>query len=513
MKQVSSLRVSAIVAVAMIAGAAIAAGTLSLTPAKGADLALPAAAAPAPVVTPAQSGSVASAQQLSDAFATIVEQASPAVVFIDVEKDAKGSPAGFFGPGEGDPFEFFFGPGMRGRGQQMPMGQPAMKGQGSGFIITQDGYIVTNNHVVGDMDRVRVTLADGRRFDAKIIGSDPQTEIALIKVDAEGLPTVPMGDSQNLRVGEWVLAIGSPFGLSHTVTEGIVSARGRGNVGIVDYADFIQTDAAINPGNSGGPLLNLRGEVIGMNTAILSPSGSSAGIGFAIPANMVKYVVGELQKTGKVTRGYLGVSIQDLTPDLAKYFKIDKNEGVLVADVSPDSPAEKAGLKRDDVIVRLNGQPIGEGGAFRTHVATTAPGTTVRVTILRDGQTVDKDVTVGTLPNRPDDDELIPASNEEGPAERGGRLGVALAPLTPEIAQQLNLDANEKGVVVTGVQPGSPAARAGIRPGALIKEINREPVSEPEQVKGALKQGARDNTVLLLIREGQGTRYVAVDLA
>ncbi|MDX9974595.1 MAG: DegQ family serine endoprotease [FCB group bacterium] len=507
MTPVSRIRVSALVAVAMIAGAAMAAGTLSLTPAKGADLALP-----APAVTPVQSGSLASAQALSDGFATIVEQASPAVVFIDVEKDAKGSPAGFFGPGEANPMEFFFGPGMRGRGGRMPMNEAPMKGQGSGFIITPDGYIATNNHVVGDMDRVRVTMADGRRLDAKIIGSDPQTEIALIKVDAEGLPTVPMGDSQNLRVGEWVLAIGSPFGLSHTVTEGIVSARGRGNVGIVDYADFIQTDAAINPGNSGGPLLNLRGEVIGMNTAILSPSGSSAGIGFAIPVNMVKYVAGELQKTGKVTRGYLGVSIQDLTPDLAKYFGIDKNQGVLVADVSPGSPAEKAGLKRDDVIVSLNGQPIGEGGAFRTHVATTAPGSTARVTVLREGQTIEKDVTVGTLPSRDGEADVTPASNDEEPEARGGRLGVALAPLTAEIAQQLNYE-NEKGVVVTGVQPGSPAARAGIRPGALIKEINREPVSEPEQVKGALKEGARDNTVLLLIREGAGTRYVAVDLA
>jgi serine protease Do len=371
---------------------------------------------------------------------------------------------------------------------------------------------VTNNHVVGDMDRVRVTLSDGRRFDAKLIGTDPQTEIALIKVDAQNLPTVPLGNSENLRVGEWVLAIGSPFGLSHSVTEGIVSARGRGNVGIVDYADFIQTDAAINPGNSGGPLLNLKGEVVGMNTAILSPNGGSAGIGFAIPVNMVKNIVDELQKTGKVVRGYLGVSIQDLTPDLARYFGLDQNQGVIVAEVAPGSPAEKAGLQRDDVIVSLNGQPIGEGGAFRTHVAMTNPGSTVKLGILRDGKNIEKEVAVGTLPTKKGEEEATPASNNGDDDTQRGILGVAVEPLTPEIASQLNYQ-GEKGVVVTGVQPGSPAARAGIRPGALIKEVNRQPITDPSDLKSALKKGTRNDTALLLVQEGEGTRYVAVDLA
>lgn len=505
-------RVTAIVAGSLIAGATLAAGTLSLAPAKGADLG---ATVPANASATLDSGSLASAKALSGSFAEVVEKASPAVVFIDVEKKVEGMPAGFPG-GEGgpgiDPFRFF-GPGGPGRGPApSPFGEPTMRGQGTGFIVTDDGYIVTNSHVAGDADRMRVTLADGSRFDATLVGSDPQTEIAVVKIDATGLPTVRLGDSNALRVGEWVIAIGNPFGLNQTVTSGIVSARGRGNVGIVDYADFIQTDAAINPGNSGGPLLNLNGEVVGMNTAIISPSGASAGIGFAIPVNMVKYVVDELRSDGTVTRGYLGIGIQDLTPDLARWFGIEKGRGVLVAEVSPGSPADKAGLERDDVILELNGRPVGESGAFRSHVSTTAPGSDITVALLRDGKRLEKTVNVGTLANDPEAGGAEASEPETRESSLKGKLGVGVQPLNADLAGRLGYE-DESGLVVTEVAPGSPAARAGIRPGTLIKEVNRQPVKDLEGLKQALKKGSKDDTALLRVREGAGTRYVAVDIA
>ncbi len=482
--------VPVLVAVAIATGAVLSAGTISLSKALGAD---EVAALPAP-------------QALSNTFASIVEKASPAVVFIQVEKTVRGMPAGL-GPDFFDgPFGEFFGRGFGGRG--MPPAGIAM-GQGSGFIVSPDGYIITNNHVVGDMDKVQVTLADGRRFEAKLIGTDPQTEVALIKIDAKDLPCLPIGDSDALRVGDWVLAIGSPFGLSHSVTSGIVSARGRGNVGIVDYADFIQTDAAINPGNSGGPLLNMRGEVVGMNTAILSPSGGNNGIGFAIPMNMVQKIADQLREKGSVTRGYLGIGIQDLTPELAKWFNLDVGQGVLVAQVAPDSPAERAGLKRDDVIVEMNGRPVGESGAFRSHVATTTPGSKIDVGLIRNGQRINKTIEVGKLENT-----MVAGREQRDEATEEvaqGKLGVGVQPLTPEIAAELGYE-GDKGVVVAQVVPGSPAARAGLRPGVLIKEVNRQEVENVRDLRNALKNGGKDNSALLLVREGEGTRYVAIDV-
>lgn len=511
----SRLRMPAFLVAAMVVGAAIATGTQSLSPASGADRTDTAVAPPLPDVNRAEA--LTTARALSGSFAEVVDRVSPAVVFIDIEKRMSGTPAQFefegpLGP-DMDPFRFFFGPGGRGR-MPIPFGNPVQRGQGSGFIISADGYIVTNNHVVGEADRMEVTLADGRRYEAVLVGADPQTEVALIKIDARDLPTVKLGDSNALRVGEWVLAIGSPFGLNHTVTSGIVSARGRGNVGIVDYADFIQTDAAINPGNSGGPLINLDGEVVGMNTAILSPSGASAGIGFAIPINMVKYVVDELRDHGAVTRGYLGISIQQLTPELARYFGLDQSRGILVAEVSPNSPAARAGLKRDDVIVEIDGRPVGESGAFRSHISTTPPGTEVTLTVLRNGKRIEKDVRVGTLP-QPERQARRTDGGGSDIEDAGlkGKIGVGVQPLTSELAAQLGLDENESGLLVTQVVPGSPAARAGLRPGAVIKEVNRRPVEDIDSLRQALKEDSRNNTALLLVREREGIRYVAVDLA
>jgi serine protease Do len=445
---------------------------------------------------------------LSDAFAHVAELASPAVVHIEVEKEVRGGDrmqAPFGVPEEF--YEFFFGPrGPRPRFEQQPRREapsgPVPFGQGSGFVISEDGYIVTNHHVVGDADRVRVTLRDGRRFDAKTIGSDPQTEIALIKIEAEGLPVIALGDSDAIRVGQWVVAIGSPFGLDHSVTAGIISARGRSNVSIVDYADFIQTDAAINPGNSGGPLIDLDGRVVGLNTAIYSRSGGYMGIGFAIPVNMVKYIVDQLRTEGSIQRGFLGIGIQNLTADMAKWFGNGDLKGILVSEVSPESPAEKAGIQRDDIVVELDGQPVTDVGSFRSRVASTRPGTEVRLGLLRNGERVDMTVALGTL------DAEGTVRSGDGVAEHG-QLGLGIQDLTDDLAAQLGYE-DQSGVVVSAVEPGSPAQRAGIEEGSLITEVNRKPVGNVKEYKEAVKDNEKKG-VLLRIREGEMSRYVVIE--
>jgi serine protease Do len=464
---------------------------------------------PAPVQGQDHTESVAAVEAMSDAFAFVANQVSPAVVFIEIEKTVSPRPAAFLGPdGFGNGLPDFFGQAPRrgpgGMGDPSAGQYPVPVGQGSGFIVSSDGYIVTNNHVTDGADRMKVTLADGREFEAELVGADPQTEIALIKVDANELPTVKLGDSDVLRVGEWVLAIGSPFGLSHSVTSGIVSARERGNVGIVDYADFIQTDAAINPGNSGGPLLNMKGDVVGMNTAIVSRGGGSNGIGFAIPVNMVKSVVDQLRDHGSVTRGFLGVGIQELTPELSQWFGLKDKRGVLIAQVSPDSPAEKAGIQRDDVIVEMDGKSVSEMGTFRSHIATKKPGTSVELGILRNGERITKEVDLGSLEGK-----QVAANEPEAQAGPTG-LGIELQALTNEIAQQLGYE-GQTGIVVAGVAPGSPAARAGLRPGMLVTEVNKQQVHNVREFQQALKDGAQGKSALLLVREGEGSRYVAIE--
>jgi serine protease Do len=467
--------------------------------------------------------SVQMLERLSNAFTKVARDASPAVVFITVEKEREQAMTGPEGLGLEnlrDLFEQFFGegglppgmaPGAPG-GQGGPgagPGGPMMYGQGSGFIISQDGYIVTNNHVVGEADRVTVELDDGREMTAEIVGSDPQTEIALLKINASDLPTLPMGDSTDVEVGQWAIAIGNPFGLAQTVTTGVVSARGRGNVRIVDYADFIQTDAAINPGNSGGPLLNLRGEVIGMNTAIFSRSGGSMGIGFAIPVNMIKYVANQLQTQGAVDRGYLGISIQNLTPDLADWFGLSEGRGVLIAEVAPGSPAEQAGLQRDDVIVEYNGREVDEVGSFRSRVATTEPGSDVTLTILRGDERMDRTVTLGEL--QPEVQVAQAQQQQPQPQEpRGPSLGMSIENLTPEMAARLGYESAD-GVLITNVQPGSSAARAGIRRGAVIAEVNKTPVKNTSELTSALAEAPENKGVLLLIKHGQASRYVTLE--
>ena len=451
------------------------------------------------------SGDVVALKELSQAFTKVAKQAIPAVVYIKVEQTVQGRSEGSFN----DPFDLFseefFERFFR---RRLPEGQKPQQfrqqGQGSGFVVTNDGYILTNHHVVGEADRVTVVLHDGREFGAKLVGTDPRSDVAVIKIeDAGDLPTLPLGDSEALEIGEWVMAIGSPFGLSHTITVGVVSAKGRSRLGITDYEDFIQTDAAINPGNSGGPLINLNGEVIGLNTAIFSRSGGYMGIGFAIPINMARDIQAQLVSTGKVVRGYLGVRIQDISEDLAKSFDLKETKGALVAEVSKNTPAAAAGLEQGDVIVEFNGVPVEDVGQLRNQVAMTAPGKQVPIAIVRDGQRRELTISLGTLPEELTATAVPPVLQEE--------LGMGVQNLTDELAEQLGYEGKE-GVVISEVEPGSPAASAGLRPGMLISQINRESVDDVEAFQEALAESSKTKQVLLLVEDRQGSRYVALSL-
>jgi len=383
---------------------------------------------------------------------------------------------------------------------------PRQQGIGSGVIVTKDGYILTNNHVVDGADEVKVALQDGREFTAKVIGRDPKTDVAVIKISARDLPAVPMADSDKVQVGDVVLAIGNPFGIGQTVTTGIVSATGRGGAVGLDYEDFIQTDAAINPGNSGGALVDSEGRLIGINTAILSRSGGNQGIGFAIPTNLARDVMGSLIKDGHVTRGYLGVMIQDLNPALAREFKLKDNKGALVSDVTPNSPAEKAGLENGDLIVAFNGRKVTDSRHLKLEVARTQPGETVPVKVLRDGNTKTLEVTVKVLPGT----EQLASNNGQQGEDNGTLNGVTVADIDSGVRQQLNLPSNLKGVVVTDVDSNSASAEAGLRPGDVIQEINRKSVTTADQAV-RLTEKATDKTTLLRIWRDGGSRFVVVD--
>jgi len=461
-------------------------------------------------------GGIESLRQTGKAFASVARAVSPSVVFIQVEgRTTQGEATQFSSPlGEGSPFgddllRRFFGDRFPGspRGA-VPEKKRRTIGQGSGFVFAADKglfsdktYILTNNHVVEKADKIRVKFQNGRELDAKVTGRDPQSDVAVIEIGTGGLPALPLGDSSKLEVGEWVVAIGNPFGLSHTLTVGVVSATGRTSIGINDYEDFIQTDAAINPGNSGGPLVNLDGEVVGMNTAIFSRSGGYMGVGFAIPINLASAIANQLIEHGEVTRGYLGIVIQPLTPDLAESFDIEHGQGILVAQVSEDSPAAKAGLRQGDVIVEYQGEPVKNVGSFRNRVSLTRPGSQESLTVVRDGEHRSLTVTIGRLTK----DKLV----AETAADNVDDLGLTVQTLTPQLAEQLGEKAGE-GVVVTQVQRGSIAALAGIEPGSVILQANRKPVSSPAELERAVAQRVAARRVLLLIRKDGIQRYVAL---
>lgn len=458
------------------------------------------------------SKSIDTLRQLGKAFASIAEKDSPAVVSIKANRAITQTynsdwPFGD-SPFDDEFFQQFFGRQFRRQQPQQQQRQPQQRKiirpvQGSGFIVSQDGYILTNNHVVEDAEKIMVTLLDGRELQAKLIGTDPSTEVAVIKIDANNLHALEMADSDTIEVGSWVIAIGNPFGLSHTVTAGIVSAKGRSGLGLSTYEDFIQTDAAINPGNSGGPLVDLDGKVVGINTAIIGSSGN-IGIGLAIPINMAKGIYDQLVQKGKVVRGFLGVSIQDITPDLAESFKLKDTKGVIVPDVSPDSAAAKAGLKAGDIVVAFDGQPVEKAAEFQRRVAMRKPGSEVEITVLRDGK---KQTLTAKLEEKPSDEQL--AANTKGQAAE--KLGITAQNLTDDLAKQFGL-VGQKGVIVTDVEPGSPAAMANIRPGSLIQEVNRKAIENVKEFKEAVDAAAKEGKVMLRVRYEKSSIFVVLTI-
>jgi serine protease Do len=426
--------------------------------------------------------------------ADVAERVVPSVVSISATRMVRAQPMNPF-------FREFFGyPGMGpGVGPDEPE-EHQQQGLGSGVIVTNDGVILTNNHVVEQAEDIQVTLSDGRKLAAEVVGTDPQSDLAVVRIQGKvpaHLQPLPFGDSSALRLGDVVLAIGNPFGVGQTVTMGIVSAKGRSSVGIVDYEDFIQTDAAINPGNSGGALVNLRGELVGINTAILSRSGGYQGIGFAIPASMARPIMASLLSDGKVARGWLGVAIQNMDSDLAAAMKLEGTQGVLISDVTPGSPAAKAGLKRGDVIVVLDGKPMTESSQLRNTVASKNPGTKVALDVLRNGKTQRFEVGLGTLPNN----QVGKAERELGKSD-GLLSGVNVANLTPELRARFNVpDEVESGVLVTQVSRGSRAYRVGLRPGDVIVELDRKPVDSVATLD-ELNRKTEGAALLLVSRQG-----------
>ncbi len=430
-------------------------------------------------------------------IAHLAEKIKPAVVNIDTEATVTfGGQTGGLPPNVPkdfrDFFERFFG--------RIPEHKQRRQGQGSGFIIDEEGYIITNNHVVEGAEKIVVRLLDKRQFEAKVIGADPKTDIALIKIEADDLPYVVLGDSDKLKVGEWVMAIGNPFGLGHTVTTGIVSAKGR-TIGAGPYDDFIQTDASINPGNSGGPLIDFRGEVVGINTAIIA---RGQGIGFAVPINLVKNIVGQIVDHGRVIRAELGVVIQPVTKEIAESFGLKKAEGALIAQVRPGSAAEKAGLRQGDIILEFNGRKVGDFNDLPKLVATQPVGSKAKVKIFRDGDIKTIGVTLGEMKER----EV--QARAGGPDEETGqapKLGLRVQDITPDLAESLGLKKTE-GVVITGVSSDGPAAAAGLRRGDVILEVNRKAVENVKQFVKLVKKADRKKPLLLLIRRGSTSLYI-----
>ncbi|OGI51099.1 MAG: hypothetical protein A3E57_02370 [Candidatus Muproteobacteria bacterium RIFCSPHIGHO2_12_FULL_60_33] len=431
-------------------------------------------------------------------FVPVVKAVMPAVVNVSTTRMVR--QGGEHSPFMDDPFfRQFFGDEFS-RRFQIPR-ERRENSLGSGVIVSADGYIVTNNHVVAKADEIKVLLNDRREFIGKVVGSDPKSDIAVIKISAKDLPVIPWGDSDKLDVGEYVLAIGNPFGLNQTVTQGIVSAVGRANVGIADYEDFIQTDAAINPGNSGGALVNARGQLVGINTAIFSRSGGYMGIGFAVPSNMTRAVMDSLIKGGKVVRGWLGVSIQDVTPDLAKQFGLKDSRGALVSEIIPDSPAAAAGIQSGDIITMFNGKTVDSTSILRNTVAQTPVGRTVKVELLREKKTVSVAVKITEQPKdvAAADSETVP-----GDGKNTALAGVEARNLTAEIARQLGLPPGTTGVVIAGVEQGSVAEEAGLQEGDVIMEINRQSVrhiGDFKRLSGKLSK--KDSTLLLINRQGR----------
>ena len=440
-------------------------------------------------------------RKASRAFSDVAKKATPAVVAVQVESVVRMSDGYMGSPFDDEFFERFFGPRQRSRTPQ----ERRRTGQASGFIISEDGYVLTNHHVIDGADSIRIKMGDGRLFEGvQVIGSDEKADVAVLKIkDAQGLPFVELGNSDDLEVGEWVVAIGNPFGLTETLTVGVVSAKGRkvSQQGEDVYQDFIQTDAAINPGNSGGPLLNLDARVVGINSAIISGSGGYMGVGLAVPINMANLIKDQLIATGRVERGYIGIVMQDLTPELAEYFNLKSQNGVVVMDVTKESPAEKAGLKKDDVVIRVNNRDVSDSQDIRNIIGLTQPGTEVEVVILRGGKEQKFTLTVAGR----DQSELAQTG------EIGKKLGLTVRTIDQETAQKNNLTEGQ-GVLVEKVASGSPAENAGIEPSMLILSVNRIDISTVAEFNEALKESEQSKRALLLVKTGRFSQYVLLRL-
>jgi len=448
-------------------------------------------------------------KQMGNTFAKIAEDASPAVVGIEVERTVtytytspfEESPFGEpFNPFGDDLFRRFFR--QRSPQERSPQRKQKQTAKGSGFIISPDGYILTNNHLVGETDKVTVKLQGAQSIEAKVIGADKESDVAVIKIDKENLPYLELADSDEIQVGEWVLAIGNPFGLSHTVTAGIVSAKGRSNIGLAAYEDFIQTDAAINPGNSGGPLLSLDGKVVGMNTAIIGAAGN-IGIGLAIPINMAKQIYEQFMETGEVVRGYLGIYMNELTPDLAEALGLEGTKGVAISQVIDDSPAADAGLKHNDVIIEFNGKKVQKANELKNRVAVLTPGTKVELVVLRDGK---KKTIIVELTKRPNQPQLTAAKSDASEL-----LGINVQNITKDLVERLGLE-RVSGVVVSDVQPGSISSRAGIKTGMVIQEVNRNKINNTKDFYTEIEKVKKGDNVLLLIYNGTYSQFVVLSL-
>ncbi len=476
------------------------------------------AAAPAVAAAALDDNSVSALLSLDRAMETLAARVTPAIVNVTVVSKKSGIAANPAGSGDNDGDDdsnglqqFFgkqfgrqFGFGQHGFGQNMGPQSNIEHGLGSGVIISPDGYIVTNNHVIDGAVDIRVTMTDRRILPAKLIGADPLTDLAVIKIDGSNLPSVPLGDSTQLHPGQTVLAFGNPLGFQFTVTRGIVSALNRPNPLAADRrspGQFIQTDAAINPGNSGGPLVNAHGEVVGINTFLVSETGGFSGMGFAIPAQIVKPTVENLIKYGKVSHGYIGIGISDVTPDEAHFFHVNNASGAVVTQVEPNSPGAKAGLKVGDVITDLDGKPVTDAGALQVEVGEQRPGTTLHLKALRDGNSVDVPVTLEAM-NKGEHD------NQSGDASHGKpRWGLGLGDLTPDVRQQLQAGDNVNGAVIEQVAPGSPADNAGLQQGEVITEVNRQPVHSAADVQRALASVPKDVDALVLVWSNAGSTF------
>ncbi len=489
-------------------------GAYALLPARSGD---PVTPDPVRYEAPERRGAAAPPPRMMEngtpfSFADLVERVGPAVVSVTADEVEKVNAVDNMPDGFRDFFRQFGGPGM----QMQPQVRRAVS-MGSGFIIDKSGLIVTNNHVVQGATKIKVKLADGRTYDAKLVGTDPATDVALLRVKPEKpLPAVEFGNDRTLRVGDWVVAVGNPFGLSNTVTAGIVSSIGR-DIGNADqpYTDFIQIDAPINRGNSGGPTFDLRGQVVGMNSMIFSPTGGSVGIGFAIPASTIKEVVSQLEAHGHVARGWLGVQIQSVTPDIAASLGMKEPKGALVASVVPDSPAARSGVRQGDVIVGINGKEITDSHELTRRVASLQAGKSASFAVVRDGQEKTVDVTIGV---RKDTQIAMNQDSQNGAAagiaQTGKAMGLGLTAMTPEIRRAYNLDDNVQGVLITKVDPNSDAADKGLQPGDVLISVSNKTVHTPQDVERsvAAAHSAGRKSVLLLVSTEGTSHFVAVDL-